>query len=311
MGAFPAPTFDSLFDGTLSLPWADWLDETAAFPVSGKAVRSTLMSVPDCQAIVKKAIAEHLRRRHHLSWCPETGPEYPVTVSLLKDEATLTLDTTGAGLHKRGYRRLAGPAPLKETLAAGLLSLSRWRPGMPLVDPFCGSGTLPIEAALLGRNIAPGLHRRFTAEEWPQLPAELWASVRREAEGKLDRSAELCLAGYDVDPEAVELARHHAGEAGVASDINFSEQDIAALTLPPGPGVVICNPPYGERLGDVKAAEALYRHLGRLRREAPGWSFHVLTAHPEFEHFFGRRADRARKLYNGRLECQFLQFLGD
>lgn len=308
LGSFSAPSFDDLFAGTSALPWSDWLSEAAAFPVTGKAVRSTLKSVPDCQAIVKKAIVEQLRRRHRRSWFAETGPAYPVAVSILKDVATVTLDTTGPGLHKRGYRRLVGRAPLKETLAAGLLLLSRWSSGTPLVDPFCGSGTILIEAALLGRNVAPGLHRRFQAEEWPQIPAALWEAARREARDQVDRSAALELRGFDVDPDAVALAQRHAREAGVDADVTFAVCDVRTLSLPPRPGMVVCNPPYGERLGDAASAEALYRHLGRLRREARGWSFHVLTAHPDFEHFFGQRADRARKLYNGRLECQYLQF---
>jgi putative N6-adenine-specific DNA methylase len=308
LGSFPAPTFDALFEGTLALPWSEWLPAEAAFPVAGKAVRSALHSVPAVQSVVKKALVEHLRRKTHRALLPETGPTYPVAVSLLKDEATLTLDTTGAGLHKRGYRREAGQAPLKETLAAALLLLSRWRPGTPLVDPCCGSGTFPIEAALLGRNIAPGLQRRFAAETWPQAPATLWESARAEARDLIDRAVELDLAGYDLDPEAVALAGRHAQEAGVEDALRFAVQDLAGLRLPPGPGEVLCNPPYGERLGDVSAAEALYRHLGRLQRESPGWSFFVLTAHPDFERLFGRRSTKARKVYNGRLECQYLHF---
>lgn len=308
VGSFPAPTFDALFEGVLALPWSEWLSPEAAFPVSGRSVRSTLHSVPAVQAIVKKAVVEHLRRASRRRVLPETGPTYPVTVSLLKDEATLTLDTTGLGLHKRGYRRLAGPAPLKETLAAALLLLSRWRPPAPLVDPCCGSGTFPIEAALLGRRLAPGLNRRFAAEIWPQLLPRLWKEARDEARDLVDRSVQLDLTGSDVDPAAVALARRHAGEAGVAGDVRFAVRDLVELSLPSGAGHVICNPPYGERLGDVAAAEALYRRLGEVRRNSPDWSFCVLTAHPDFERFFGRRADKARKVYNGRLECQYLQF---
>ncbi|MGE5552872.1 MAG: THUMP domain-containing class I SAM-dependent RNA methyltransferase [Betaproteobacteria bacterium] len=311
MGTFPAPDFDALFEGTLALPWAEWLPGDAAFPVLGKSVRSALHSVPAVQSVVKKAIVEHLRRETHQVNLPECGPAYPIFVSLLKDVATLTLDTTGPGLHKRGYRRQAGPAPLKETLAAGLLLLSRWRPDRPLVDPCCGSGTIPIEAALLGRNIAPGLNRCFTAEAWPQLPPALWQTAREEARDLIDRTVALDIKGYDLHPGAVGLARRHAEEAGVATDLAFAVQDMAELRLPPGPGFVVCNPPYGERLGEVAEAEALYQVLGRLSQAAPGWSFFVLTAHPAFERLFGRQADRARKLYNGRLECQYLQFFRD
>jgi putative N6-adenine-specific DNA methylase len=310
LGAFPAGDFEALFAGTLALPWSDWLPPDAAFPVAGQAVQSALHSVPAVQSVVKKAIVEHLRQKTRTAYLPESGPVYPVSVSLRRDVALLTLDTTGRGLHKRGYRREAGPAPLKETLAAGLLLLSRWRPDQPLVDPCCGSGTIPIEAALLGRNLAPGLHRRFAAERWSQLPAALWEEAREEARALADRSVELSLTGYDLQPAAVALARRHAEQAGVAADLAFAAQDLARLRLPAGPGQVICNPPYGERLGEVTEAEALYVALGRLRKNAPGWSFAVLTAHPEFEHFFGRRANRARKLYNGRLECQYLQFPG-
>lgn len=308
LGAFPAPTFDALFEQTLALPWSDWLPEDAAFPVAGKAVRSTLMSVPDCQAIVKKAIVENLRRRYRRDWFPETGPVYPITVSVLKDVATISLDTTGMGLHKRGYRRKAGEAPLKETLAAAMLLLARWTPQLPLVDPCCGSGTFPIEAALLARRIAPGLRRTFLAEAWPQVPAGLWAEERRAAEARIDRDLKLDLCGFDLDPEAIALSAEHAREAGVANDIRWETRPLHELSLPAGPGMVICNPPYGERLGEVKAVERLYRELGELYRTSPGWAFHVLSAHPHFERFFRRRANRARKLYNGRLECQFLSF---
>lgn len=308
LGSFPAQTFDELFDGTSALPWADWLSPDSSFPVDGKSVRSTLHSVPAVQAVVKKAIVESLRRATGRQTLPETGPAYPVSVSLLKDQATVTLDTSGPGLHKRGYRREAGPAPLKETLAAGLLMLSRWRPEIPLVDPCCGSGTLPIEAALLGRNQAPGLQRRFTAEAWRRVPPALWEAAREEARDLVDLEVDLSISGSDLDPEAIALAERHAAAAKVAGDLTLTLRNLVDLRLPAGPGKVVVNPPYGERMGNAASAEALYRRLGELARDSTGWGFFVLTAHPQFERFFGRRATRARKLYNGRLECQFLQF---
>lgn len=310
IGSFPARTFTELFEGTRALPWPDWLPADASFPVVGKAVRSRLMSVPDCQAIAKKAVVEKMKERYGREWFPETGPVFRIEVSLLRDQATLSIDTTGPGLHKRGYRKLVGPAPLKETLAAGMILLSGWGPERPLLDPFCGSGTIPIEAALIGKRIAPGLGRRFAAEDWPIFPAGLWEEARAEAKDLAESGRELEILGADIDPEVLALAAHHAHAAGVARDVTFRIQVLSALREEKPYGCLICNPPYGQRLGDRAAAQRLYREMGRILRTWDTWSFFILTAHRDFERLFGRRADRRRKFYNGGIECQYYQYFG-
>lgn len=310
VGSFPALDFGELFDQTKALPWNEWLSADAAFPVRGKSVRSQLSSVPDCQAIVKKAIVEKLKESHRQDWFEETGPTFGVEVSILKDEATLTIDTTGPGLHKRGYRTLSGPAPLKETLAAGLVQLSFWNPDRPLIDPFCGTGTIPIEAALIGGKMAPGLNRTFAAEGWPRLPARLWDEARREARDLADSRQPMQLVGHDVDAGVLSLARHHARQAGVEASIHFQQQPFADLTTSREFGCLICNPPYGERMGDRPQAEAIYREMASVFPRLDTWSFYVLASHPEFEKLSGRRADRRRKLYNGRIECTYYQYHG-
>lgn len=326
LGQFPATTFDELFDQTRMLPWADWLPADANFPVEGRSIASGLYSVSDCQAIVKKAVVEAMKERYHAEWFSETGPRCRIEVALRKDIATLTLDTTGAGLHKRGYRRLAGPAPVKETLAAAIIMLSRWRPDQPLLDPLCGTGTIPIEAALIGRNIAPGLHRSFAAEAWPVVPKAEWQEAWQEALDLAEWNRPLDLAGSDIDPAALDLARQHAHEARLEGAITWRQQPVAELQprLLPGPpttaatqagtaqrpkgGYIICNPPYGERLGEHDEVAQLYREMGRAFRNYPEWACWVLSSHPAFERLFGRRADKKRKLYNGKLECTLMQF---
>ena len=310
MGEFQALSFEELFQQTRALPWADWLPENAAFPVDGKSVRSQLHSVPDCQAIVKKAIVEKMKERYRRDWFEENGPRYTVEAALLKDMATLTIDTTGAGLHKRGYRKLSTQAPLKETLAAALISLSYWRPDRLLVDPFCGSGTIPIEAALIGLNLAPGLNREFAAGGWPNLPPNLWQRAREEARDLADRGRKLMIMGSDVDGEALSLARYHARQAGVDRQVVFRAMPVSEIRSEERFGFVICNPPYGERLGGQKEVERVYREMGRAFKTLDTWSFYVLTAHPGFEPLFGRRADKKRKLYNGRIQCNYYQFPG-
>jgi len=310
MGEFPALTFEELFQQTRALPWADWLPEDAAFPVNGKSIRSQLHSVPDCQAIVKKAIVEKMKERYSRDWFEENGPRYTVEVALLKDEVTLTIDTSGAGLHKRGYRKLSVQAPLKETLAAALISLTYWRPDRLLVDPLCGSGTIPIEAALIGLNLAPGLNRDFAAGQWPNIPSTLWKRAREEARDRADRGRKLMILGSDVDGEVLSLARYHARQAGVDRQVAFQEMPVSEIRSKEQYGFIICNPPYGERLGEQKEVERLYREMGKAFKTLDTWSFYVLTAHPEFERLFGRRSDKKRKLYNGRIQCNYYQFLG-
>lgn len=309
MGSFKALTFDELYEGTRALDWPAWLPENAHFPVEGKAVQSKLFSVPSCQGIAKKAIVEKMKQRYRKQWFDENGPRYTVEVALLKDEATLTIDTSGAGLHKRGYRQLSAPAPLKETLAAAMLNLSVWNAERPLIDPFCGSGTIPIEAALIGLNMAPGLNRSFVSEDWPRIPRGLWKRIRQEAAGAVTDKP-LQIMGTDIDDEVLRMARYHAKLAGLEGRIHFQQVPAVELRSSKKYGVIVCNPPYGERLGEQREAEQVYRDLKHALKGLETWSVYVLTSHPGFERILGRHPDRRRKLYNGRLECQYYQYLG-
>lgn len=310
MGEFTALTFDELFEGTKALPWDEWLPENAEFPVDGRSVDSKLSSVPDCQAIVKKAIVEKLKLKYKKDWFEENGPLYRIEVGLLKDVATLTIDTTGAGLHKRGYRTLNTGAPLKETLAAAMLMISRWKPDRALIDPFCGSGTIPIEAALIAGNIAPGAKRSFTAESWRQTPSGLWAKAREEAADKVKKTPDLRIQGSDIDDESIGIARYHANQAGVAGDIHLQRMPMADISSRYKYGFIVCNPPYGERLGELPGVEKLYKELGTVFKSFDTWSFYVITSHQGFERLVGRRADKKRKLFNGRIQCNYYQFYG-
>lgn len=310
IGAFEATDFGQLFDRTFELPWETWVGRDDAFPVNGRSVKSQLSSVPACQKIVKKAIVEKLRHAHRTQTLPEVGTQYTVEVALLEDQATLTIDTSGAGLHKRGYRRLVAEAQLKETLAAALVQLSFWKPDRPLIDPFCGSGTIPIEAALIGRNLAPGLERTFAAEAWPPISERLWTQARAEARDLAREELPIKIIGTDVDGEVLSLARYHAAQAGVADDIHFQQRDFSELTSKRQYGCVICNPPYGERMGQSDELESLYTSMPLVLRRLPTWSHYILTAFPDFESLVGRHADRRRKLYNGRIECTYYQFYG-
>jgi putative N6-adenine-specific DNA methylase len=299
-----------MFDKTVDLPWSDFIPVDAKFPVAGRSVQSRLHAVPAVQGAVKKAIVESLKKKYNRFRFEETGAEFPVEVSLLRDVATLTIDTSGDGLHKRGYREYAGPAPLRETMAAGLIQLSYWNRDRQFVDPFCGSGTLAVEAAMIGRNIAPGSGRSFLAEDWPWMDRRMWKEVRSEAKDlRLPRMPEPIL-GYDHDPAAMRLCERSASEAGVSGDIQFRVQEISEFKSNREYGVIICNPPYGERMGDQQEVEAVYRELGRICDLLPTWGVYVITSNQWFEKHFGRRAPRRRKLYNGRLECQYYQYLG-
>lgn len=310
IGEFTATDFGQLFDETNALPWEDWLTEKSAFPVNGRSVRSQLHSVPDCQKIVKKAIVERLKRFCQVDWFEETGPEFPIDVHLLRDRCTLTLDTTGPGLHKRGYRTHIGEAPLKETLAAALVQLSYWNRDRLLVDPCCGTGTILIEAALIGRNRAPGLLRSFTAERWPRVSARLWDEARTEARDLVRPPLPVKLQGFDIQMKQVELARRAVREAGVPEDFQFEQRAVAEFRSSEEYGCLITNPPYGERLGEREEVEQLYRMLGQRTRPLSTWSIYVLTSHPQFEKLFGRPAGRKRKLFNGRIECNYFQYPG-
>ncbi len=310
IGEFKALTFDELFEGTKALPWDQWIPVNAQFPVDGKSIDSKLSSVPDCQAIVKKAVVEKLKQKYKRDWFDEDGPLYRIEVALLKDLATLTIDTSGAGLHKRGYRKLVSGAPLKETLASAMILISRWKHDRALIDPFCGSGTIPIEAALIARNIAPGLKREFTAENWPNISKSLWENARTEANDLIKTDRELRIHGSDIDEEVMSLARYHAKQAGVESSIHLQKMSVSDIKSRYKYGFIICNPPYGERLGEIKEVEKLYREMGKIFKTFDTWSYYVITSQQEFEKIFGRRADKKRKLYNGRLLCNYYQFYG-
>lgn len=310
VGAFGARTFEELFEGTKTLPWEDWIPQGAAFPVRGKAVRSQLHHVPSCQSIVKKAIVERLKRGRAKGWLEESGPEHAVEVALLKDTATLTLDTSGAGLHRRGYRTSNAEAPLRETLAAALVLLSDWVPDRVLADPLCGSGTIPIEAAMIGLNLAPGLHRRFASEEWPRIGKSLWEHARTVARESVAADRDLQILGLDVDPDVLQFARAHARKAGVAGSIHFQALPISQFRSRQKFGCAIMNPPYGERIGDETTVSRLYKEMGQVFSALDTWSVYVITSHKEFESLYGKRANRKRKLYNGRIECTYYQFFG-
>lgn len=309
-GEFDATTFEELFQGAKALPWPDWLPKDAEFPVDGKSVKSKLFSVSDCQAIVKKAIVEKMKEKYKTEWFEESGPRYKIEVGLLKDRATLTIDTSGAGLHKRGYRELAAKAPLRETLAAALVLLSKWPADRVLADPLCGSGTIPVEAALIGQNIAPGLHRRFVAENWPIISPRFWQDARDEAKSAIIKDRELRILGTDIDEKVLSLARHHARKAGVDNQIHFQQMPFTDFRSRYEHGFIICNPPYGERLGDVQEAEAIYKDMRQVFGALDTWSFFVISSHMGFEKIYGRPASKKRKLYNGRILCNYYMYKG-
>jgi putative N6-adenine-specific DNA methylase len=312
MGSFTAVTFDDLFEQTKALPWEQIIPADGAFPVIGKSVKSQLSSVPTCQAIVKKAVAERLLQAHGVSNLPETAAQYTIQVALAKDTAVLTIDSSGSGLHKRGYRTEAGEAPLKETLAAGLVQLSYWQPDRLLIDPMCGAGTILIEAALIGRNIAPGLQRTFAAEQWPVIPSEVWQRERETAVSLQQPDRPLRLFGSDIDPEAIAMSQHNAERAGVADAIQFTQKDVKALWIDQQYGIVITNPPYGRRLADYQTMNDIYISLNKTFRKKKGWSVYVLTADKKFPNYFKRaRPSRVRKLYNGSIEVNYYQYYGD
>lgn len=312
LGEFTATTFDELFDQTKALPWHEWLPKNAEFPVQGKSVKSQLSSVPTCQSIVKKAIVAKMEESYGISWFDEDGPLYQIQVAILKDVVTLTIDSSGAGLHKRGYRDLTADAPLKETLAAGLVYLSYWKPDRQLIDPTCGSGTIPIEAALIGANMAPGLKREFTAEKWPNIPAELWKKAREEATAAIRHDVAFRALGYDINGDVLKLARHHAVRAGVEHLTDFHKLPLIELKSRQKYGYIISNPPYGERIGERNAVRELYREMGQaFKGLGEGtWSFNIITSMEDFEKYFGTRASKKRKLYNGRIKIDLYQFFG-
>ena len=308
LGSFPAGDFEALFEGTRALPWEDFIPKEGAFPVKGHCLNSALHAVPACQAIIKKAAAARLGERYGLETLPETGPLYQIQFSIMKDTATLMLDTSGAGLHKRGYRAVGVAAPLRETLAAAMVLLSRYRGKDPFCDPFCGSGTIAIEAALIAKNRAPGLSRAFSAQKWRWLDETYWLDAAEEA---MDREfhGDYDIWGGDIDPKAVAIARDNAVKADVEDLVRFEVADAAAFRRDEPRGRVVTNPPYGERLMERREAEELYRSFGRAAKALPeGWKIGVLSSHTEFERTFGRTADKKRKLYNGMIKCDLFQY---
>ena len=310
LGSFEARSFEELYQGVKRLPLEKFIPKDGAFPVKGHSLNSQLHSVPDCQAITKKAAVDRLAAKYGVTWFAETGAVFQLRFSIMKDKVELFLDTTGAALNKRGYRAVAGEAPLHETMAAAMVNLSRYRGREVFFDPFCGSGTILIEAALIAKNRAPGLNRRFASESWQTIPSEVWqqernAAIEREFHG------EYRLIGSDIDPEMLTLAASNAKKAGVADLIEFRLADAAQTVFPAERGILVCNPPYGERMGEVAEAQKLYRAIGRRWKPATGWSKLIISSDPEFEYFFGAKAQKKRKLYNGRLQCYIYEYFAE
>ncbi len=308
MGTFSARTFDQLFENVKALPWERWIGKDDAFPVKGRSLSSQLHSIPDCQKIIKKAIVERLKQKYHVSWFAESGELYQVQFLIMKDQVSVMLDTSGAGLHKRGYRQNAAEAPIKETLAAALAALSHVRTDANLYDPCCGSGTLLIESAMYAMHMAPGLQRRFSAQFWPQIPEDTWKREKDRALCFVVRDAAFMGWGSDIDGAAVDLTLDNARKAGVISHIKAVKADLADFAPETEHGCVICNPPYGERLLDLKQAEELYRTMGKVFPARHGWNYTVISPDETFEECFGRHADKRRKLYNGMIKCQVYMF---
>ena len=306
---FPARSFEELFQGVKSIPLEDFIPKDGKFPVKGHCLNSQLHSVPDCQAIVKKAAVERLGKHYGLSWLPETGALYQLQFSLMKDRAEVFLDTSGAGLHKRGYRAVGNDAPLRETLAAAMVTLSRYRGRDFFWDPFCGSGTIVIEAALIAKNRAPGLARTFSAQNWGFVPASCWELAKQTARDAEFRG-EYHIFGSDIDPDSLAIAVSNAKKAGVDRLVCFEQADATKRDLPAQTGLIVCNPPYGERMMEQRSAQRLYRALGKHLRFSDGWQKFIISSEPEFEYYYGSRADKKRKLYNGMIQCNLYQYLG-
>lgn len=312
IGKFRAVTFDELFEGIKALPWENYIPEDGKFWVTkASSIKSKLFSPSDIQSIVKKAMVERLKQEYHVDWFAENGAAYPVRIFLLKDEVTVTLDTSGESLHKRGYRTLSSKAPITETLAAALILLTPWRKDRILVDPFCGSGTFPIEAAMIAANMAPGMNREFLAEQWTNLiPKQLWYDTVSEAEELVDTDIEVNIQGYDIDGEIVKAARENAKRAGVEELIHFQQRPVEQLNHPKKYGFVITNPPYGERLEEKAALPGLYQQIGDAYRRLDDWSMYLITSYEDAPKYIGKKADKNRKIYNGMLKTYFYQFMG-
>ena len=312
VGRFKATTFEELFQGIKNLPWEEYIPEDGKFWVKkASSINSKLFSPSDIQSIAKKAMVERMKQKYHKEWFKEDGAAYPVRIFLLKDEVTVALDTSGDSLHKRGYRTMTSKAPLTETLAASLIMLTPWRKDRILVDPFCGSGTFPIEAAMIAANVAPGMNRDFTAEEWTNLiDRTLWYECVKEAEDMIDTTVKVDIQGYDIDGDVIKAARENAKRAGVEHMIHFQQRAVADLSHPKKYGFIITNPPYGERLEDKADLPELYTQIGQAYQRLDSWSMFLITSYTDTEKYIGRKADKNRKIYNGMLKTYFYQFLG-
>lgn len=312
VGRFHATTFEELFQGIKEIQWEKWLPKNAKFWVTkASSVKSKLFSPSDIQSITKKAMVERMKGYYKLNWFPEDGPAFPLRIFIMKDEVTVTIDTTGASLHKRGYRTETGKAPISETLAAALIMLTPWHGDRILVDPFCGSGTFPIEAAMIAANMAPGMRRHFTAEAWTDLiPREMWTEAKADAEAEVNLDIETDIQGYDIDGDVVKIARQNARRAGVESLIHFQQRPLKELHHPKKYGFIITNPPYGERLEDKSALPPLYQDIGRVYQNLDAWSMFLITSYEDAERYIGKKAQKNRKIYNGMIKTYFYQFLG-
>ncbi len=308
LGIFQAHTFEELFQGIKALPWEQWIGKNDIFPVKGHSLSSQLSSVPDCQKIIKKAVVERLKKKYHVNWFAESDTLYQIQFLILKDQVSVMLDTSGAGLHKRGYRANSTQAPIKETLAAAMAHLSRVRINGNMVDPFCGSGTVLIESALYALNIAPGLRRHFTAENWDQIDENVWIKEKERAQDLVRRDAKFRGWGFDIDGAAVSLTIQNAKKAGVIGCLKVEQRAICDFYTQTDTGVVVCNPPYGERLLDIKQAQELYKTMGEVFEQKHGWSYAVISPDEMFEIYYGRKADKRRKLYNGMIKCQLYMY---
>lgn len=312
VGSFEATTFEELFQRTKEIPWEEYIPEDGRFWVTkANSVKSKLFSPSDIQSIMKKAMVERMKQKYGVSWFPETGSDYPIRVSIMKDVVTVGLDTSGTSLHKRGYRRLTSKAPITETLAAALIMLTPWHADRFLIDPFCGSGTIPIEAAMIGMNMAPGMKRDFLAETWPNLSKDIWREARTEAADLIKKDVTFAgIQGFDIDPDIIKNARANAQAAGVADRIHFQQRDVRDLSSPKKYGFIITNPPYGERLEEKEALPYLYKEIGKAFGSLDSWSYFLITSYEDAQKHIGRKADKNRKIYNGMLKTYFYQYMG-
>lgn len=311
MGEFEARSFEELFQNTKKLPWHKWISQDAAFPVTkASSINSQLHSVPDIQSIVKKAVVESLKEEYDVSWFSESKETYPIHVFIHKDKVVLSIDTSGTALHKRGYREVSSKAPIRETLAAALVYLTPWREDRPLIDPFCGSGTILIEAAMIGLNMAPGINREYVSEKWDIVPKKLWWDARKEAHDLMKKDISFKIMGYDIDSKVLEIAKENAKLANVDEYIHFEKRDVRDLKSSDTYGFIITNPPYGERLEDKETVKKLYTDMGRVLSNLDTWSFYIITSYEEFEGAFGKKANKKRKLYNGMLKTDLYQYFG-